>query len=371
MRKSGEARFLLPVGDPADPDGLYRAMRRYIEHLKFKGATPQSLYNTERYLRDFIAWCDDRDLARPHQITKPILESYQRYLFYRRKADGQALSFTSQRAKLTPVRMLFRWLARHNVIGANPAADLELPRVPRRLPKAVLTADEVERVLALPNTTDPIGLRDRALMEVLYSTGMRRMELANLDVADVDTERATVLIRQGKGRKDRMVPIGDRALAWVKRYLDQSRPRLVAALDDGVLFLTREGERFNPEWLSSSVARYVDRADLGKRGACHLFRHTMATLMLEGGADLRFIQAMLGHTDVSTTQIYTQVAIRQLQQVHASTHPAALQARRDDGAGETGQTASDAAEAAHAARQALLTAIATENEDGISQEPPP
>jgi integrase/recombinase XerD len=357
MRKSGEARFLQPVGDPVDPDGLYRAMKRYLEHLKVKGATAQSLTNTERYLRDFISWCDDRQLARPHQLTKPMLESYQRYLFYRRKANGQPLSFTSQRNKLTPVRMLFRWLTRSNVIGSNPAADLELPRVPRRLPKAVLTAEEVEHVLALPDTTDPMGLRDRALMEVLYSTGLRRMELVNLDLTDIDAERGTLLVRQGKYRKDRMVPVGERALAWVKRYLDESRPKLVAAVDEGVLFLTREGERFNAEWLSNIVARYVDRAELGKRGACHLFRHTMATLMLEGGADLRFIQAMLGHTDVSTTQIYTQVAIRQLQQVHANTHPAAMRGRRDAIGDATGHTSSDAS-------AALLEAIAREGEDG-------
>jgi integrase/recombinase XerD len=357
MRKSGEARFLQPVGDPADPDGLYRAMRRYIEHLKIKGATAQSLANTERYLRDFIAWCDDRQLERPHQITKPMLESYQRYLFYRRKANGQPLSFTSQRNKLTPVRMLFRWLTRNNTLGSNPAADLELPRVPRRLPKAVLTAEEVEHVLALPDTTDPIGLRDRALLEVLYSTGLRRMELVNLDLTDIDAERGTLLVRQGKYRKDRMVPVGERALAWVGRYLNEARPKLVAAVDDGVLFLTREGERFNAEWLSNIVARYVDKAELGKRGACHLFRHTMATLMLEGGADLRFIQAMLGHTDVSTTQIYTQVAIRQLQRVHANTHPAALRGRGDAIEGGVGQSPS-------AVRAALLEAIGREGEDG-------
>jgi integrase/recombinase XerD len=356
MRKSGEARFLKPVGDPADPDGLFVAMRRYIESLKISGHTEQSLYGTERYLRDFISWCDDRDLARPHHITRPILASYQRYLFYRRKANGRPLSFNSQRAKLTPVRRWFRWMTKTNVIASNPAADLDLPRAPRRLPKAVLTADEAERVLALPDIADPIGLRDRALMEVLYSTGMRRMELVNLDVVDIDDERGTVLIRQGKGRKDRLVPIGERALAWVKRYLDEGRPQLVAAIDEGVLFLTREGERFNPEWLSNTVARYVDKADLGKRGACHLFRHTMATLMLEGGADIRFVQAMLGHAELSTTQIYTHVAIRQLKAVHAMAHPAAIRARQAIADAEMTLGSSDA-------RAALLEAIKREDDD--------
>lgn len=163
-----------------------------------------------------------------------------------------------------------------------------------------------------------------AVNETLYSTGMRRMELVNLEVPDIDRERGTVLIRLGKGRKDRIIPIGERALYWIDRYLDRVRLHLVVDPSDQTLFLTRTGEAFNLAWLSNTVSRYVDGANIGKRGACHLFRHTMATLMLENGCDIRFIQAMLGHAELSTTQIYTQVAIRVLKQVHAATHPAVL-----------------------------------------------
>jgi integrase/recombinase XerD len=162
---------------------------------------------------------------------------------------------------------------------------------------------------------------------------MRRMELIGLKLYDIDVDRGTVLIRQGKGRKDRMIPIGERALAWVDRYLLDVRPRLVVEPDEGIIFLTHEGLSFTPNRLTQLVRDYIDLADIGKRGSCHLFRHTMATLMLEGGADIRFIQQMLGHAKLETTQIYTQVSIRQLKEIHDATHPAA-RLRRQQGRGE-------------------------------------
>jgi len=142
---------------------------------------------------------------------------------------------------------------------------------------------------------------------------------------DLDLERATVAIRQGKGKKDRIIPLGDRTALWVRKYLDESRPQLASEPDDKIVFLSNAGEPLSLDYLTEMVRGYVDAAEIGKRGACHLFRHTMATLMLEGGADIRFIQAMLGHADLKTTQIYTHVAIRQLQEIHRATHPAKLE----------------------------------------------
>jgi integrase/recombinase XerD len=222
-----------------------------------------------------------------------------------------------------PLRGYFKWLTRSGAIPANPAADLELPRKLKRLPRVVLTAGEVERVMACVDLGTPVGLRDRAMLEVLYATGMRRMEIARLELGDVDAERCVVLIREGKGGKDRLIPLGERALHWLRQYLERAREELAWNAQDKTLFLGNEGMPLSPMWLSTVIARRVDAAELGKRGGCHLFRHTMATLMLEGGADIRHIQAMLGHAEISTTQIYTQVAIRQLQQVHAMTHPGA------------------------------------------------
>jgi integrase/recombinase XerD len=202
----------------------------------------------------------------------------------------------------------FAGWSKQNLILYNPASELELPKLEKRLPKHVLSAAEAELVLNQDEVTDPLGVGNRAILETLYSTGMRRMQVIGLKLFDVDAERGTVMVRQGKGKKDRMIPIGERAVAWIEKYLADVRPSLVVEPDAGVLFLTNLGEAFMPNRLTQLVRDYVDAANLGKRGACHLFRHTMATLMLEGGADIRFIQEMLGHAELSTTQIYTQVS---------------------------------------------------------------
>jgi integrase/recombinase XerD len=279
--------------------------------------------NRESYLGFFIAWCEARSILRPQEVTKPILESYQRYLYHHRKPDGKPLSFRAQHSRLVPVRGYFKWLTRQNVLLSNPASELELPRLEKRLPRYVLTAEEAERVIEQPDIREPLGVRDRAMLEVLYSTGIRRMEVVGLSLYALDADRGTLMIRLGKGKKDRMVPIGERAIGWLEKYLYRVRPALVTGPDEGTLFLTNLGESFSPNRLTQLVRNYVDAAELAKRGACHLFRHTCATLMLENGADIRYIQEMLGHAELSTTQIYTQVSIRKLKQVHQATHPGA------------------------------------------------
>ncbi|MBI4639260.1 MAG: tyrosine-type recombinase/integrase, partial [Candidatus Tectomicrobia bacterium] len=183
----------------------------------------------------------------------------------------------------------------------------------------------VEAVLNQTNPSTPLGIRDRAILETLYSTGIRRLKLMNLKLYDLDFERGTLMIRQGKGHKDRLIPIGNRALLWVEKYLREVRPGLLGESACPALFLTSLGEPFSLSRLSQIAREYVDAAKLGKRGSCHLFRHTMATLMLEGGTDIRFIKQMLGHADLSSTQIYTQVSISKLKEVHTATHPARVE----------------------------------------------
>ena len=208
-------------------------------------------------------------------------------------------------------------------------------------------------VLAIPDLDGPLGLRDRAMLELLYATGIRRSELAHLKVFDLDVERATLAVRKGKGSKDRMIPTGDRAATWVARYLEDSRPRLATTPDQGILFLTMDGEQFTVDRLTQLARGYIHRSGIQKPGACHLFRHTMATLMLEGGADIRYIQQMLGHTDISATQIYTQVSLRALQAIHTATHPAASNEPHRGGRGERRRpTASHDIETLHIALDA-------------------
>ena len=256
-----------------------------------------------------------------------MLERYRLYLHARRKPDGSPLAWSSQAQSLVAVKGLFRWLTRTKQIPSNPAAELELPRRTRRMPRDVLTAEEAERVLAQPDTTKGMGVRDRAILELLYSTGIRRAECTNLQLADVELGRGALLVREGKGGRDRFVPVGERAAEWTDRWL-AVRPRYVTPPDVGWLFLTRRGRPLAPKRLSELVRRYIEASGVGKSPSCHLLRHTMATLMLEAGADVRHIQEILGHVVLSTTALYTHVSIGKLQEVHRRTHPA--RARRTE-----------------------------------------
>ncbi len=313
------------IGDPSDPQGMKVIADDFYEWLRVRNFSERTVENRQNYLGRFIEWAEERGITKPAEVTKAILERYQRFLYHYRKENGQPMTFGSQVTHLTPVRAFFKWCARQNHTLYNAASELDMPRVEKRLPKHVLTISEAEAVLNTVAVADGLGVRDRAILETFYSTGMRRMELAGLKLYDLDVERGTIMIRLGKGKKDRMIPIGDRALAWIDKYVIEIRPGLVQEPDDGTLFLTSNGERFALNRLTQMVREYINAAELGKTGSCHLFRHTMATLMLENGADIRFIQQMLGHAELSTTQIYTQVSIRKLKEIHAATHPARLE----------------------------------------------
>jgi integrase/recombinase XerD len=310
-------------GDPSDPAGFPRTVAAFETWMGVRGYTTSTIESRRRSIVFFVAWLAERNITRPVEVTRAMVERYQRHLFQLRKQNGQPLTLRSQAGRLMPLRALFKWAAKEHVVAVNPAAELELPRTEQRLPKPALTIAEAEQVLAVPDLLSPVGLRDRAMLEVLYSTGMRRAELAGLHLHDIDTERRTVLIRQGKGRKDRMIPIGQRALDWIDRYTTTARPQWVPVPDSGVLFLTVDGTPVSLHRLTTLMKSYVTASGVGKEGSCHLFRHTTATLMLEGGADIRHVQQMLGHVNIATTQIYAQVTIHHLQAIHSATHPAA------------------------------------------------
>ena len=320
-----------PPADQVDPASLLAAVGQFCEWLAIRNYSPRTITGYESNLLAFTAWATERGVTRPTEVTLPMLESYQRALFYRRRPNGAPLTVRAQVGHLVAVRAMFRWLTKQRRILYDPASALELPRTRRLLPRGVLSVDEVEAVLAVPDLTSIDGLRDRAILETFYSTAIRAQEAAGLSVFDLDVARGTVHVRAGKGQRERMVPIGDRALGWVDRYLVDARPQLAISVDDGRLFLTNRGRAFTSKRLSHLVRPYIDAAGVTKPGACHLFRHTAATLMLEGGADLRYVQELLGHADPATTTIYTHVSIRQLKAVHTATHPGATNGRRSPG----------------------------------------
>lgn len=324
MPKKGDRKDRDPLGDPHDSHGWHQITEQFYEWMHVTNYSPSTITSRRVYLGFFITWSIERGLNQPCEITKVLLERYQRYLVNYRKKNGDPISIRSQHTRITPLRAFFKWTARENITLYNPASELDLPRMEKRLPKHVLNEPEVEKVMGTPNLQDPLGIRDRAMLETLYSTGMRRMEIINLKYHDLDAERGTVMIRQGKGRKDRMTAIGERALKWIRKYIDDVRPDLVREPDCGTIFLTNLFQPFTANRLTQLVRDYINAADIDKSGSCHIFRHTCATLMLENGADIRFIQQQLGHASIETTQMYTQVSIRKLKEVHTKTHPSKL-----------------------------------------------
>jgi integrase/recombinase XerD len=329
-----------PFTDRNDPHGMPLLAELWLEAVTVRGYVESYVQNARGQLSEFILFCQERGVSRASDVTKPMIERYQRHLFYLRHGgkdgeEGRPLAIRTQAEKLTSIRLFFRWLVRQNYILSNPASEIELPRMPPRRPPEVLTIEEVERVLNQPDVETPFGLRDRAILETFYSTGMRRRELSLLGVSDLEATGGLVRIRHGKGKKERIVPIGSRALAWIHRYLVEVRPQLLTGHDDGVLFLTFTGKTFWPDNLTELVRRYIVDAGVAKPGACHLFRHTMATLMLEHGADIRHIQEMLGHASIQATEIYTHVSIKALKEIHTATHPgASLEPRPSVGHGQ-------------------------------------
>nr|WP_281284290.1 tyrosine-type recombinase/integrase [Exilibacterium tricleocarpae] len=285
------------------------------------GVTSTQGYNRYAYVHNNpLAFTDPSGFSRWNrfrdQVLKPVVAIAVAYYF-----GPESFKWFTAGTKATVGALLY-----------NPASQLELPKMERRLPKATLSPEEVDIILSQPNTLTPEGLRDRTILEVLYSTGIRRMECVNLQKADLNASQGVLAVRQGKGKKDRFVPIGERAIEWLQTYLEDTRPGFVVEPDSQQVFIESNGLPLTPDRLSRLVAKYIKQGDIGKTGSCHLFRHTVATLMLDNGADIRFIQQMLGHAHLATTEIYTHVSIVKLKQIYNVTHPAkrAVRPNRQD-----------------------------------------
>jgi integrase/recombinase XerD len=324
-RKRGEQEAWERDGDPM---GFGVLLRRYLTSLDVKGFSKHTVRARRTQLKHFARWCLDRGTARPADVTRTTVEAYQRWLFdgYRQR-DGSSVGLAMQSHYLVGVRMFYRHLVQANLVLMNPTADLQLPKRAHHLPNVFSIAD-VETVLQQPDVKTAVGLRDRAMLETMYSSGLRRQELVGLSIYDVEWERGVAVVRKGKGNKERVVPVGERALAWIRKYVEDGRTELLRDVECQALFLSPRGGPVSAEMVTKLSHRYVCESGVGKRGSCHIFRHTMATLMLEGGADVRVIQEILGHASIASTQLYTQVSIRRLKEVHEATHPGAHIERR-------------------------------------------
>ena len=324
MSRSTPARDRLNriLNTPQTP--LETVQQQYLRSLILRNCSERTIEYWSMNLVKFNLWADARSIEEVNEITLEILNAYRQHLFhYRNPQSGKPLKFSTQHCYLIVIRRWFHWMHETGVIGENIAAELEIPKTEERLPVNVLNADEVESLMNATDVNKPLGIRDRAIMETFYSTAIRASELANLQLYDLDAERKMLVVRQGKGRKDRVVPIGDRAIKWIQKYIADVRPAWMSANDPHpYLFVTRHGTRMIRSNLPMIIRRYMAKAGINKPGSCHLLRHTAATLMMENGADLRSLQLFLGHARLSTTQIYTHVSIERLKDVHNKTHPA-------------------------------------------------
>ena len=228
----------------------------------------------------------------------------------------------TQIGRLTAIRQLFKWLCKENHLPADPAAHLEMPKEDRRLPEDTLSEAEVSAVLNVPNIADPLGVRGpRHFGTVLLDCTCAEASWPGSSCATSTPIARSCSSARGRAAKDRVVPVGKRALEWITRYLEEVRPLLRIDMVEQALFLTGYGRGFSPNSLGNLVRGTVTKA-IGNRGSCHLLRHACATHMHERGADIRVIQQLLGHAKLETTQIYTEVSIKQLREVHERTHPA-------------------------------------------------
>jgi integrase/recombinase XerD len=231
----------------------------------------------------------------------------------------QGLSTKTVLRNLVAIRTFFQFLIQEGILEANPIEELESPKIAKTLPE-ILTLKEVEQLLEQPNPQTPIGIRDRAMLEVLYATGMRVSELTHLPINQVNLEGGYVLVF-GKGSKERIIPLGSEAMKWVALYLKAARERLAKGKESPFLFINRSGRGMSRQQFWKNIKAYGRRAGIRKRITPHLLRHSFASHLLEGGADLRSVQMMLGHVDISTTQIYTHVTGERLKKIHQRYHP--------------------------------------------------
>jgi integrase/recombinase XerD len=271
-------------------------------------------------VRIFARFLEGRGVHDPCEATQETIAQFEAHLLHLTYGEGQRYSLSSRQHILACVRKVYRYLVETSRVLIDPTRMMKLPRSPRTLPRTILTPQEMRRLLAAPDVDDLWGLRDRTILELLYGTGLRFSELADLRVGAVDLEEGTLWVRQGKGSKDRLLPLGRWALHWLERYLKATDELRREQGTDRVILTTR-GVRIHDGVLNKRIRMYAEQAGIGKHITTHAIRHTVATLLLKGGADIRKIQKLLGHDKLSSTQLYTHLDVGDLREMQRRCHP--------------------------------------------------
>jgi integrase/recombinase XerD len=295
-------------------------VEKFIDQFLLYLATERGLstnyqLSTRRSLEAFAEWAAQAGISILHQVETGHFADYLAW----RKRSG--LAAASIRLEAVALRIFFRFLLARKILTINPAENLSIPRVEKYLPET-LNACTIKHLLESVSGTDPLGLRDRAMLELLYASGLRISELCSVRLEGIDLEEGMIRVI-GKGNKTRLIPVGSEAREAIRRYLEVERPQLVSRRSGAEVFLSIRGRKLTSQRVWQLIKRYAERAGLEANVYPHLLRHSFATHLLAGGADLRIIQEMLGHADISTTQIYTHVDSSHLKSVHKKFHPRA------------------------------------------------
>ena len=293
---------------------MNKLLDQFLNHLSIEvGLSANTIKSYRRDLERYIKFLQETKIDSVDKITEEHITNFIVQL------SSERLAANSIARKLSSIRRFHKFLVTEGYSDSNPAGALESPRLWRKLP-TVLNVKEMEKLLDKPTEDDPLGLRDKAILEFLYATGVRISELIHVKRKDLLSEVELVRVI-GKGQKERIIPIGKKSLKWVKKYLQEARPKLAKEYSEDVLFLNRRGRPFSRMGLWKILRKYVMQAGIKKKVSPHTIRHSFATHLLEGGADLRAVQEMLGHADISTTQIYTHLDREYLKQEHRHYHP--------------------------------------------------
>jgi len=290
-------------------------VKEYLTHLKLeKNLSANTVSSYKIDINAFVAFIKNENINDPSRVTAENISRFFKLL------KDMGLSATSSARYFSSLKGFFLYLLRNKYILKNPIEKISAPKISQKLP-AVLTVNEVEKILCLPDGESKLGLRDKAILELFYACGTRVSELLNLKIGDLFLKEEIIRVF-GKGSKERLIPIGSSAINWIDQYLMKSRPLLMKKLkSENYLFLNSLGSKLSRMGVSKIIDRYVKEAGIVKKVHPHTFRHSFATHLLEGGADLRAVQEMLGHADISTTQIYTHIDRDYIKQVHKQYHP--------------------------------------------------
>jgi len=303
---------------------VIQAVEVYLEDCEANEQSARTIEGKISNLNCFSKFLAGVGITKLDNVTDTVLEKYRVYIKdYRNPHTKKTVCQATRRNKLTNAKVFLQRMYRLKHISHNPSEFFDLPKRPRTLVKAIMTETELNKMLLQTELFGDKGIRDRAIMETFWSTGMRAFELAGLTLDSVHWEDQTILISKGKGKKDRLIPLGEIALDHIKKYLNKVRKKQVTLLSDDALFLNNNGSPFTYRQLATLINSYKKRVGINKPNACYLFRYLCATTMINNGAGLMHVQQILGHEDLSTTQNYVHLAINDLKQDFYRTHPSA------------------------------------------------